>query len=75
MGYYHFWFPAKKPGYSGTALFTRIKPQQVFYGMGIEKYDDEGRLDRSDFGGLTHLTTYFPSGTSGEERNPLKWNF
>ena len=75
MGYRHYWFPAQKPGYSGVALFCKGKPSKVIYGMGIDKYDDEGRLIRVDFGDVTVLSVYFPSGTSGYVRQAFKISF
>ncbi len=75
LGYRHYWFPAQKAGYSGTALLCTDKPDRVICGMGIEKYDAEGRLIRADFGDVTVLSAYFPSGTSGEERQAFKMVF
>src|SRR5687768_13838664 len=45
-----FWHPAQKKGYSGVAIFSKKKPDHVEYGMGMKKYDDEGRCIRADFG-------------------------
>jgi len=75
MGYRQYWYPAQKPGYSGVALFCKDKPDKVVYGMGIEKYDNEGRLIRADFGDISVLSVYFPSGTSGEARQAFKMVF
>ena len=75
MGYRQYWYPAKKPGYSGVALFCKDKPDKVVYGMGIDKYDDEGRVLRADFGDISILSVYIPSGTSGEERQAFKMVF
>lgn len=75
LGYYHYWFPAEKKGYSGVAVFTKIKPDFVQLGMGLPDYDSEGRLIRADYGDITHLTVYFPSGTSGEVRQAFKMKF
>jgi len=72
MGYHHFWHFAEKKGYSGTALLTKIRPQQVSYGINIPKYDAEGRLIRADFNDITLLATYFPSGTMGDARQQFK---
>lgn len=74
-GYHHYWFPAEKKGYSGVALFSKIKPSNVVYGMNNPLYDFEGRLIRSDFEDVTHLAVYFPSGTSGEMRQKFKMKF
>lgn len=72
LGYEHYWFSAQKKGYSGVAIFTKIKPDQVIYGMGIEKYDFEGRMIRADFGDITLINSYFPSGTTGTIRQTFK---
>lgn len=74
-GYQHFWHSAEKKGYSGVATFSRRIPDQVVVGCGIEKYDREGRIIRTDFGDWSLLNCYFPSGTTGEERQAFKMNF
>lgn len=75
LGYETFWFSAQKKGYSGVAIFTKIKPDQVVYGMGIEKYDFEGRMIRVDFGDITLINSYFPSGTTGGVRQDFKEDY
>lgn len=75
MGYELYWNPAQKKGYSGTAIFTKIKPVQVFYGCGIEDYDREGRVIRADYGQFSVMCTYFPSGSSGDHRQDVKMRF
>lgn len=72
MGYNIFWNSAEKKGYSGTAVFTKIKPDDFSTGIGIDDYDKEGRLIRLDFGNITLLNAYFPSGSSGEIRQAVK---
>lgn len=72
LGYYSYIHSAKKSGYSGVAIFSRVKPDKVIAGIGIEKYDNEGRLLRADFGDTTVINSYFPSGTTGDERQNLK---
>ena len=52
LGYHLYWYPAQKKGYSGVAIFTKIKPKNVVYGCGIDKYDFEGRVLRIDLGNL-----------------------
>ena len=74
-GYFHYWFPAVKKGYSGVAVLTKSKPDHVEYGCGIKKYDDEGRSLRVDFGGVSVMSIYAPSGTSGEERQAFKFQW
>src|SRR3984957_20687054 len=68
LGYHDYWFPAKKKGYSGVAVFTLLKPDHVEYGTGHAVSDDEGRVIKLDFGDMRVINAYFPSGTSGEER-------
>jgi len=75
MGYLHFWHSAEKKGYSGVAIFTKEKPDNVVIGCGIEQYDREGRIIRADFGDLSILNCYFPSGTTGELRQGFKMTF
>lgn len=72
IGYDCYYFSAQKKGYSGVAILTKTKPDQVTYGMGIEKYDNEGRFIRADYGDLSIISVYHPSGTSGEERQDFK---
>ncbi len=75
MGYHQFWHSAEKKGYSGVATFTKREPDQVVMGCGMEKYDAEGRILRTDFGDWSLLNCYFPSGTSGEVRQGFKYEF
>ncbi len=75
LGYEIYWYPAVKKGYSGVAILTKIKPIAVKYGMGIAKYDDEGRMVQADFDGFSFISAYFPSGTTGDIRQTLKYEF
>lgn len=75
MGYYHNWYSAQKKGYSGVAVFSKKKPEQVLKGISIKKYDDEGRVLRLDFKDFTLLSIYFPSGTTGDIRQEFKMEF
>ncbi len=75
LGYQTFWFSAQKKGYSGVAIFTKIKPTKVFYGNEIDHSDFEGRVIRADFGKITLINAYFPSGTSGDERQAYKYKW
>lgn len=72
LGYDCFWHSAEKKGYSGVGILTRIKPDQVITGMGMPEYDREGRFIRADFGSLSVVSVYHPSGTTGEERQDFK---
>ena len=75
LGYKHYWYPAEKKGYSGTAIFSKTEPEHVEYGCGIEDYDREGRVIRADFKDFSVVSTYFPSGSSGDERQLFKYRF
>lgn len=75
LGYETFWFSAQKKGYSGVAVFTKIKPDNVEYGNRNEQSDFEGRIIRLDFGNTTLINAYFPSGTSGDERQAYKYKW
>lgn len=75
MGYEHYWYPAEKKGYSGTAILTKHTPKHVEYGCGIRDYDREGRIIRADFENHSVMSAYFPSGSSGDERQDFKFRF
>jgi exodeoxyribonuclease-3 len=75
LGYETYWFSAQKKGYSGVAVFTKIHPDKVEYGTGHPQSDAEGRVIRLDFGDRTLINAYFPSGTSGEERQKYKYQW
>ena len=72
LGYRSYLYSAKKKGYSGVAILSREEPDHVEYGMGMPQYDDEGRFIRADFGDLSVVSVYHPSGTSGDERQDFK---
>lgn len=72
MGYHHYWYPAQKKGYSGVAILSKQQPDHVTYGCGIDSYDNEGRVLRADFGSLSVMSVYHPSGSSGEDRQAFK---
>ncbi len=72
LGYHAYLHPAQKPGYSGVATFSRLVPKAVVTGCGNALYDDEGRVLRLDFEGVSVLNTYMPSGTSGPVRQAFK---
>ncbi|MDT8429001.1 MAG: exodeoxyribonuclease III [Pseudomonadales bacterium] len=74
-GYHCFYYDAVKKGYSGTALFSRRKPDRVIRGFGWEQADQEGRYLQADFGDLSVISLYMPSGSSGAERQAIKFEF
>lgn len=75
LGYHDYWFSASKKGYSGVAVFSKIKPDAVEYGNGHGPSDDEGRVIQLDFGDIRLINAYFPSGTSGDERQDFKYQW
>ncbi len=75
LGYSTYWFSAQKKGYSGVAIITKHRPDNIVYGSAIEQSDFEGRVIRADFGDLTLVNAYFPSGTSGDERQTYKYQW
>ncbi|HEU4719426.1 MAG TPA: exodeoxyribonuclease III [Bacteroidia bacterium] len=71
----HFWHPAEKKGYSGVAILSKEKPDNVITGSGNKTYDSEGRILRADFGDLSVMSLYMPSGTTGDVRQDFKYGF
>ncbi len=74
-GYHGFFHYAEKKGYSGVGLYTRREPDKVVIGLGIEDIDAEGRYVQADFGNLSVVSLYLPSGSSSEERQQIKFAF
>jgi exodeoxyribonuclease-3 len=72
---HHFWHSAEKKGYSGVAVLSKKKPTHVEIGAGHKDYDSEGRIIRADFGDLSVMSVYFPSGTTGDVRQDFKYGF
>jgi exodeoxyribonuclease-3 len=75
LGYTSFLHSAEKKGYSGVAILTKIAPDNIVIGMNNEKFDSEGRVIRADFGDLSVISVYIPSGSSGDERQAFKMEF
>jgi exodeoxyribonuclease-3 len=75
LGYQHHWHSAEKKGYSGVATFSKTAPVKVVEGCGLPEYDREGRILRTDFANCTVLNCYFPSGTTGDQRQAFKMKF
>ena len=73
LGFHHHWFSAQKKGYSGVAIFSKIKPDNICIGCGLPSSDNEGRIIQADFGDIRLINAYFPSGSSGEERQAFKY--
>ena len=75
-GYFsYFSHPKTKKGYSGVAIYAKEKPKEVFYGMGIKKLDNEGRMISLKFKNFTLITCYFPNGGQGPHRLKYKLEF
>ncbi len=72
QSYFHF---AEKKGYSGVGIYCRQTPQKVIVGLGLPEFDCEGRYVEAQFGALSVISLYLPSGTSGEERQAVKFKF
>jgi len=75
LGYQCHWFSAQKKGYSGVGIITKHEPLNVVRGCGHELYDAEGRVIRLDYSWGSVISAYFPSGTSGDERQNVKMDF
>lgn len=71
-GYFHY---AEKRGYSGVGIYSRREPDLLQIGIGCDEFDAEGRYVRADFGILTVISLYLPSGSSSEERQQAKFRF
>ena len=73
--FHSYWSFAKKPGYSGTALFTKQKPLSVSYDIGEEKFAGEGRIIQAEYDDFFLLNIYFPNGQMNDERLQYKLAF
>jgi exodeoxyribonuclease III len=73
--YQAYFFDAEKKGYSGVAIYSRIKPDSITAGLGWDCADKEGRYLQLNFPGLSVASLYMPSGSSGECRQQLKFEF
>ena len=71
-GYFHY---AEKKGYSGVGIYSKRKPDAVIVGLGLPEFDSEGRYIEAQFGNLSVVSLYLPSGSSGEERQAVKFKF
>jgi len=74
-GYHCFFSDAEKKGYSGVGLYAKQQPDQVIHTLGFPCADKEGRFLQADFGNLSVVSLYLPSGSSGEERQIEKFKF
>jgi exodeoxyribonuclease-3 len=74
-GWHSYFFDAQRPGYSGTAIFSRKQPDAVKAGLGFELCDTQGRWIEAQFGDLTIASLYLPSGSANEEAQARKDHF
>lgn len=74
-GYHCYYLDALKKGYSGVAIYARREPDEVIQGLGWPDMDAEGRYLEARFGNLSVASVYLPSGSSGEERQAVKYSF
>ena len=74
-GYRPFIFSAERKGYSGVAILSRVKPDNIIYGHNNKQSDSEGRVLRADLGNISVISAYFPSGTSGNIRQTYKYQW
>ena len=74
-GYHCYYYDAERKGYSGTAVYARSKPDKVTFGLGWEPCDSQARCIQADFPGLSVISMYVPSGSSGEEALARKLSF
>ncbi|MCB1757289.1 MAG: exodeoxyribonuclease III [Gammaproteobacteria bacterium] len=72
-GYHCYYHDAVKKGYSGVAIYSRHPPKAVNVGLSQQEIDDEGRYLEAQFGNLSVISLYMPSGSSGEERQTFKY--
>jgi exodeoxyribonuclease-3 len=71
-GWHRYFFDAVKPGYSGTAIYSRREPDSVRTGLGFEICDTQGRWIEAQFGDLTVVSLYLPSGSANEDAQARK---
>ena len=74
-GYHCYYFDAEKKGYSGVAIYSKVKPRKVSRGLGWPHVDTEGRWIQADYDGISIASLYLPSGSSSEERQENKLKF
>ncbi len=74
-GYHAVYFDARRPGYSGTAIYAKREPDRVIRGFGAEEFDSEARYLELRFGSLSVVSVYLPSGSAGPERQASKFRF
>lgn len=74
-GYKSWFYSAERKGYSGTALYSKIEPLDVTFGLGTDEFDHEGRTICADFGKFVLFNIYFPNGGRGDDYVKFKLRF
>ena len=74
-GYFNYFHDAQKKGYSGVAIYCKKEPKKVTTGLGFECADNEGRYVQIDYDNISIASLYLPSGTSGDGRQDVKYDF
>ncbi len=74
-GYHGCFHYAEKKGYSGVGIYSKLKPDKIIVGLGLAEFDREARYIEAQFGSLSVVSLYLPSGSSGEERQAVKFRF
>lgn len=74
-GYHIYTFSAEKKGYSGVAILSRTLPDNIIFGNKNKQSDEEGRIIRADYGDISVISVYFPSGTTGAVRQEYKYQW
>jgi len=74
-GFHAYFHDAEKRGYSGVAIYSRTQPDRVIMGLGWPEFDNEGRYLEVQFGKLSVVSLYAPSGSSSEQRQAFKFRF
>jgi exodeoxyribonuclease-3 len=74
-GYHSSFHPAEKKGYSGVAIYSKIKPDNIVIGIGNAEIDNEGRYLQFDYADYSVISLYLPSGSSGPEKQAKKFMF
>ncbi|MFN2149509.1 MAG: exodeoxyribonuclease III [Anaerolineales bacterium] len=74
-GYQTYWSSSERKGYSGVGLFTRLEPRRVESGLGIPRFDREGRTLIADYGSFVLISSYVPNGSRDHSRVPFKMEY
>jgi len=74
-GYAGYFSYAEKPGYSGVGIYTKIKPKKIISKLNFDTVDDEGRYIELIYDDVSIISSYFPSGSSGDIRQEIKFDF